>query len=86
MDEYCQEELQIYYEASITHRAEMTQHWVIAIRVANNAGKRSLSQYLRKLSETGRRIDKVMGRLEVDPKQFFSSLEQMLKNNRKKKE
>lgn len=82
MDDYTAEELQIHYEASFRLRADLTVHWTIAIRVANNAKERSYRRYVKNLEDTGRQIDLAMGRIDVETTQFFSVLDDMVRSRK----
>lgn len=81
-DDYSADELQVHYEAALRLLADSEGRYAISIRTANNAKKRAFSKYMKSLAQTGKRIDKEMGRT-VQAQDFFTRLDMLRK---KKKE
>ena len=86
MDEYCQEELQVHYEATIRFQAEVTRRDAVSLRVAFNAKAKSFSKYLKDLEATGKRIDRTMGRTKTNTNQFFAGLDRIMGKRRERSE
>ncbi len=75
MYEYTADELEIHYEALLRRRSKETRHWGLAMRVAQHAGKRGWSKYMKGLDNLWKDIEMAAGRAPIPAGRFFNALE-----------
>ena len=84
LDDYCAEELQVYYEAAIRTNAKQERDLARVIRVANNAKSRDFQKFVKQLEETPKRIDRIMGRRD-SVRQIFNQFDNAMARVRRKR-
>ncbi len=76
-NEYCIEEIELFYESMLRVRAKTLQRDAVTVRAATQANKRGWRDYMKHLSTTWREIEKAAGRTIHNQGAFFRGLQKM---------
>ena len=79
-NDYCIEEIELYYESMLRTRAKTLQRHALAVRAATQANKRGWREYMKHLDTTWREIEKAAGRTIHNQGAFFRGLQKMKKS------
>ena len=76
MDDYSEDELQLYWEAVIRHRAKSMVELAWAVRAAHHANKRDFKNYVKAMEGVGLQLDRALGRSVVTIEDVCTKLDQ----------
>jgi len=76
LDDYSEDELQLYWEAVIRHRSKLLVEVAWAVRAAQHANKKDFKSYVKAMEGVGRQLDRALGRSVVTIEDVCKKLDQ----------